>query len=128
MFSPPFPPSLTLIPKLCSCLAAANPAGPAPIMMTDFFTKRKKRNKNPIRAMKKNVLEGANCQTMLVHLYFFVVPFVERYFPKEHNSTCRKSSTPSSFLPSRGTVVDILFPEEMHNLQKSHFITFRAIV
>lgn len=36
-------PNLTLIPKLCSCLAAANPAGPAPIMMTDFLKKKKEK-------------------------------------------------------------------------------------
>lgn len=28
---------LTLTPKLCSCRAAANPAAPAPMMMTDFW-------------------------------------------------------------------------------------------
>ena len=88
-------------------------------MMTDFFTKRKKETKIQLEQWKKNVLEEANCQAMLVHLYFFAVPFVESYFPKEHISTCPKPTAPSSFLPLRGTVVYILFPEETHNLQKS---------
>ena len=69
--------------------------------------------------MKINVLEGANSQAMLVHLYFFAVPFAESYFPKEHISTCPKPSTLSSFLPSRRTVIYILSPEETQNLQKS---------
>ena len=80
--------NLTLIPKLCSCLAAANPAGPAPIMMTDFFKNKKNkknfknggRGKDPIREMKTIkqytvlvVLEGTNHQAMLAHLHFFDV-------------------------------------------------------
>lgn len=40
LLPPTCPKKLTLIPKLCSCLAAANPAGPAPITMTDFLKRK----------------------------------------------------------------------------------------